>query len=129
MPQDFQNAKARAGDGLIRFRVRNASSTGGQAETSVVSPYTGRIRMVMYVNEGNISSDWVANITTPNGTLTGAIDTSDPGHASIAGSEAVYNNIDQSDDAAQVHAGDAIVIATTSGNGSATSIYGWLYVG
>ena len=118
---------ANAGEGLIRFRVRNANTPGAQADTEIVSPYSGRIVRVLAAFEGDPTANWVANLVTPYGTVVGAIDLSAVGHANVGQNDCVEFAI-PADQAAYVNVGDRVQIATTAGDGTATSIYGWLVI-
>lgn len=120
---------ATAGERLIRFRVRSPNVPGAPADTEIVTPFKGRIKRVLCTTDGDPTSDWIANVVTPQGTSTGAIDWSDVGHANIAARDVIETVFDPSDSALEVEVGDRIQIATTQGITSVTSIYGWMIIG
>jgi len=120
---------ATTGERLIRFRIRNASAPGAQADANIVTPFKGRIKRILAVNDGNDSANWVADVVTAQGTATGAINYGDIGFANIAAAQAVETIFDPEDPAFEVEAGGHVAINTTTGNGSGTSIYGFLVIG
>lgn len=120
---------ATSGERLIRFRVRSPHVPGAPADTEIVTPFKGRIKRVLCATDGDPTSDWIANVVTPQGTATGAIDWSDVGHTNIAARDVIETVFDPSDSALEVEVGDRIQIATTQGITSITSIYGWMIIG